>query len=599
MILSKIEIKNFRSIKHLTIDTDTKCQIYVGINESGKSNILKAISLLNSNEFSMDDIRFEGKQEEPIEESFVKYYYEFDEMEVENIFDDIKFAMYNNANLSSEFVDEIIDQRNVITKYLVGSIPGYCLYNLKDAERKVIVNSIYEEAKKFLILKATGNEFEQLGYFDETLIAVISDYVSKNLPKIIYWKYDENHLLPSAINLFQFQQNPSICLPLQSMFYLAGYKDIQKIITNVRSARRNALENILDKVSSNSTDYLNEIWKDYGNIKFHLALDGENLNIHIQDEENKFDCDQRSDGFKRFIAFLLSLSAKVKHGEIENSIIIVDEPDVSLHISGQRYLTEELIKMSMKNLVFYSTHSIFMIDSKKPERHFIVKKVREETVVENVKKSNITDDEVIYRALGFSAFETLKENNLIFEGWSDKKVFDTVLNSEDSKAPEKFKTFGTTFSTGVADITPIAKILELANRNYSVISDSDEVAKRSKKEYIEQQKCVGLWYMYGELVPNIFTLEDFIKHDSFKHPIENSRQTNPQLTKEFDYDGFSKIQFKRVDFIRDWVKECANNDSKKIKEIMMEIKINLYSNILISDIEEQYFDFMNNLNEKI
>lgn len=48
MNLKSVEINNFRSIKHEIIDFsfDT-CKILVGINESGKSNVLKAISSLN------------------------------------------------------------------------------------------------------------------------------------------------------------------------------------------------------------------------------------------------------------------------------------------------------------------------------------------------------------------------------------------------------------------------------------------------------------------------------------------------------------------------------------------------------------------------
>ncbi|MFC2572649.1 MAG: AAA family ATPase, partial [Campylobacter sp.] len=48
MKLDRFEIKNFRSIKDMTINIEKrngkKCLILVGKNEAGKSNILKAIS---------------------------------------------------------------------------------------------------------------------------------------------------------------------------------------------------------------------------------------------------------------------------------------------------------------------------------------------------------------------------------------------------------------------------------------------------------------------------------------------------------------------------------------------------------------------------
>ena len=47
MKLSRVEIKNFRSIKKVDVHFDPTCRILVGINESGKSNILRALSLLD------------------------------------------------------------------------------------------------------------------------------------------------------------------------------------------------------------------------------------------------------------------------------------------------------------------------------------------------------------------------------------------------------------------------------------------------------------------------------------------------------------------------------------------------------------------------
>jgi len=41
MKLDKAEIVNFRSIKKETVVFDPACRVLVGINESGKSNILK------------------------------------------------------------------------------------------------------------------------------------------------------------------------------------------------------------------------------------------------------------------------------------------------------------------------------------------------------------------------------------------------------------------------------------------------------------------------------------------------------------------------------------------------------------------------------
>ncbi len=42
--IKNIKIKNFRSIVDIDIDTD-KLNIFVGLNDAGKSNVLKALNL--------------------------------------------------------------------------------------------------------------------------------------------------------------------------------------------------------------------------------------------------------------------------------------------------------------------------------------------------------------------------------------------------------------------------------------------------------------------------------------------------------------------------------------------------------------------------
>ncbi|MDL2264155.1 AAA family ATPase, partial [Synergistaceae bacterium OttesenSCG-928-I11] len=64
MELKEITIKNYRSIADMEIYPEPTCQAFVGINESGKSNILNAISLLSPEKnLNKDDARIEGADE--------------------------------------------------------------------------------------------------------------------------------------------------------------------------------------------------------------------------------------------------------------------------------------------------------------------------------------------------------------------------------------------------------------------------------------------------------------------------------------------------------------------------------------------------------
>ena len=58
MRLVRAEISNFRSIESLVFSFYPTCKVLVGINESGKSNILKALSFLDPKVlFEEDDLR--------------------------------------------------------------------------------------------------------------------------------------------------------------------------------------------------------------------------------------------------------------------------------------------------------------------------------------------------------------------------------------------------------------------------------------------------------------------------------------------------------------------------------------------------------------
>ena len=89
MKLNRIQIKNFRSIKDIEIDFDPSCRVLVGINESGKSNILNALALL-SDDFTpskKDDLREALSREGQIKESEITFVFQFEKTESDKLFE--------------------------------------------------------------------------------------------------------------------------------------------------------------------------------------------------------------------------------------------------------------------------------------------------------------------------------------------------------------------------------------------------------------------------------------------------------------------------------------------------------------------------------
>jgi len=164
--------------------------------------------------------------------------------------------------------------------------------------------------------------------------------------------------------------------------------------------------------------------------------------------------------------------------------------------------------------VVVSTHSIFMVDKERIDRHAIVKKVAEVTSLEDITSSNITEEEVIYNALGYSMFESLKPKNVIFEGWRDKRLFLVFCASQKGKSKELHSMpslYGLCHAKGVKDVPRVATMLEVHGRDAIIVSDSDQPAHQAQTRFVADGTDMP-WIRYDEAEKSARTLtaEDFI-----------------------------------------------------------------------------------------
>ena len=90
MHLQRVEIKNYRSIGDATVYFSPRCRVLVGINESGKTNILSALSLLDKeNEPKPSDLR-EFRPDEPYDqEAHVEFYFSIKPHELSTVYNDL------------------------------------------------------------------------------------------------------------------------------------------------------------------------------------------------------------------------------------------------------------------------------------------------------------------------------------------------------------------------------------------------------------------------------------------------------------------------------------------------------------------------------
>lgn len=599
---------------------DEGCIVLVGINESGKSNVLRALHTLDPNiNVGVQDLRIERAGEEHVDHGKIEFSFDLGSEEIKRIYNRAK-SHFISSHLEKPLVRKGNKEvglaelcrmfGNLIWKvtiennhremvawpesaewsicpgwYINGNAP--CPINLGNGREIIRPRSIVFNPKDF------PEGFLKILTIDD-LISLnsnpILNSVKNLLPQCIFWRYSDNNLLPSSIRRDDFIANPDCCVPLKSMFELAdfrGQESISDAFKGVQDQPPHRYFQLLRRVSEAATKHVNNIWKDHKNIKIDLQPNGELLIPLIMDNSLSIDMASRSDGFKRFVSFLLMVSAKVRTTELNNILLLVDEPENALHPSGAKNLSQELINIGANNVVIYSTHSIFMIDKKNIARHRIVKRENGVTVLHKVEKSRMQDEEVIYSAIGYSIFDSLKLHNIVFEGWRDKEIFRVIsehMIKTDDPLASSIASWGTVHAEGVKDIKNVTKFLELAERDCLIVSDGDQPAKEKRIEF-EKDRGWGKWITLPEAIgkEHIQTGEDLLcvealirKGNLFASTVQGLRHLVPS---DFPDDTPCWVR------LQNWIAEL-NLTKPHRDEKLNQLKSALYQDLAIEDLRE-------------
>lgn len=618
MKLDKVEIINFRSIKKVAVSFDPSCRVLVGINESGKSNVLKALRLLSEDytPSRKDDVRESLPDEEAITEAFVKFFFRFEKPETDALYTTVSLKIASSVK-DPEIVSiggtatklkSLCNQRTD-TRYYVDLIKETksCRYvsftqdtvfhgewkkptKACPPEFEIEVDGKKAKLNSFVLVRSSDFTDIPSTYVEEASVDTLADLVGstsnaiaeENLLDALFWEYDESNLLPSEISMDTFASKPDECTPLKNMFVLGGVVNIKTEIERIKTLTHNQKQNFLNGIATKTTAHFRSVWKEYKNIEFQLRLDADKI-IPAVKEQNSFDFSKRSDGFKRFVTFLLLISVNVKTDNLKNTLLLIDEPDSSLHPSGARYLRDELIKISSKNYVLFSTHSIFMIDAGNIGRHYLVKKTDEITDIESAKDSNIAEEEVIFNALGYSVFETINEKNIIFEGWKDKKLYLTALEGSSTAIKNSLKGIGVCHAKGAKHIKTLTPMLELANRRCVIVSDSDKPAKEQQKLY---KQGYGEWKTYQDVDATLVAItgEDFVKNT---HIVTQVNLTVSVLGLPTFAESNITSGSNKLGSIDSWLK--ANGlTNEQAKDTLEQIKDSIFESLQYRDIESSY-----------
>lgn len=233
--------------------------------------------------------------------------------------------------------------------------------------------------------------------------------------KAIFWTAASNYLIDKPIDLTAFASGPgSVSIPLRNCFLLAGIEDIPARIASL-DGDSTEIELLSRELGAKVTEHLSQAWPNHP-VEITFLITGNLLNFHVRDSGTQGKAktaDQRSDGFRQFVSFLLTVSAQNKNEELASTILLLDEPETHLHPLAQEYLLRELVALTANdrdNVVLFATHSNYLIDKKDLSRNFRVRKDGDQSNLVKFDKKSSSYASVSYEV--FSIASTDYHNEL-------------------------------------------------------------------------------------------------------------------------------------------------------------------------------------------
>lgn len=533
MRIKNVLIKNFKSIKKLNIpfidygsgSQTSKTTFLVGINESGKSAILEALSLIKKGFDHIDystycSIDAQGNTE------YIDLYTEFELVNSPYW----QKKLESKLNLSPEFASEIeflSVKKNTYLKEdksdenfeikIADNLPFYKLiyvthektvngqvqksYTIESLKEfnKIEEEITQENAKSFL---KENQKLLTKGRLEDEIAEELNSILNVNIPTIQIWKSSPEYLINEIIDLEKFKDDTNISIPLKNIFHIYGKKNDKEIKSAIEKALGDQArcDELQDKMSAKVTRHINNIWKEH-KVKLKISINSKNCQVQVVDKDKKFNyytMEQRSDGFKQFVSLILSLSAQNDSNNLNNKVILIDEPEVHLHPSGIKYMRDEILKIGKNNYVFVATHSQDMIDVSTPERHWIVEKKKSETSILQIDhNSSVEDDKVLASAFGINLFkELLPRNIIIVEGGDDKAIISHCIKKLNEKFFYSIKSSG-----GASKVPGFARLLGDEKIDAFIVFDADKDGRDNKKKILDNQK-------ENYSTNNVFTIKD-------------------------------------------------------------------------------------------
>lgn len=389
MLLQSITITGFRSFgeENNVLQVNPGITTIVGMNESGKSNLIDALSHID---LVKGAVRLNGNRNrilnKPISLAIKLIPSRFDHVDI--VGDGatvIVLSEDGGYSITGSIADIFKSKHDAFN--LAGFIRGVRYENANDRNtilttisnidnfNNTPLNSSMDQIaylKKHLNTK-TGIEDRDaaLSYIDslETFVAGVIEA----MPALFY--HSNKKELKSSYLIAEIRtldkENKDICLDQKPDDLFLSLIDIATIPRDdVVSAIKNSSLPSRETFEKRANRMLEErimkgfrefYKKESESIEMTFRIDGSSLAIHVSSGDGTMSLSERSNGLRWYLKMYIDLIQSTVHNH--SVVFLLDEPGIHLHINAQDELRNMLIKQaSSGSQIVYSTHSPYMID---------------------------------------------------------------------------------------------------------------------------------------------------------------------------------------------------------------------------------------------
>ena len=246
---------------------------------------------------------------------------------------------------------------------------------------------------------------------------------------------------------------------------------------------------LLQSAGATLTKKFRDWWKQ-GDYRFRFEADGNHFRIWVADDRRptEVELENRSTGLQWFLSFYLVFLVESK-GDHKRSILLLDEPGISLHPLAQRDLSAFFESLADTNQILYTSHSPFLVDADRLERARKVYVADDGTTkaTANLRHSEGKDEQAgaayaVHSALNLSVAESLLVgcHPVLVEGASDQHylaAIKSLLLSAGKIKPKRELVFPPCGGTKTARV--VASILTGRDEMLPIVLlDSDSPGRR-------------------------------------------------------------------------------------------------------------------------